>query len=140
VVLIGLAVGASACLSGPTTLRGQLQAWANNAGYSAIVTQINADLKGLGAGYRERKLLSLRTACEGFSTDAAQLYTQLPTPDQQITNELGNSLTDFFSASVDCYAATSFQSSKFAQYERVLSRARALYSKALTQLASYGVH
>lgn len=140
VALVALAIIASGCLSGPTTLRGQLQSWASNAGYSAIVTQINADLVGLDAGYKQRKLLSLRTACEGFSTDAAQLYTQLPTPDQQITNELGTSLSDFFSASVDCYAASSFQSSKFAQYQRVLTRARALYSKALSQLAGYGVH
>ena len=48
----------------------------------------NADLVNLANGYEERKLLPLGTVCEGFSSDAASLYGQLPTPDQTITDEL----------------------------------------------------
>lgn len=140
VVLLGTALLAVSCSTGPSTLGGQLKAWANNAGYSADVAQINADLTGLANGYRERKLLALRTACEGFSTDASQLYTQLPTPDHQVTNEFGTALSDFFTASVECYAASSFQSKKFEQYQHQMTTARALYSRALSQLAAYGVH
>lgn len=138
--LVGVAAAASACSTGPHTLGGQLRAWATNAGYSENVAQINADLKNLQNGYRERKLLSLRTACEGFSTDASQLYTQLPTPDHQITDELGSALSDFFTASVDCYASTSFQSQKFLQYQHVMTTARTIFSRALSQLGSFGVH
>ena len=138
--VVGVGLSAAACSTGPHTLGAQLQAWASNAGYSANVAQINADLKNLQNGYRERKLLSLRTACEGFSTDASQLYTQLPTPDHQITNELGSALSDFFTASVDCYASTSFQSQKFHQYQHVMATARTVFSRALSQLESFGVH
>jgi hypothetical protein len=138
--LLLLALVAASCSSGPTTLSGQLQSWANGAGYSADVAQINADLHNLANGVSERKLLALRTACEGFSTDAAMLYTELPTPDETITNELGTSLSDFFSASVDCYAASSFTSTKFRQYLKEMHTATNLFDEALAQLAAYGVH
>lgn len=140
VLLVTLALSAASCFGGPSTLGGQLKAWASSSGYSADVAQINADLTGLANGYKERKLLALRTACEGFSTDASQLYTQLPMPDHQLTNEIGTALSDFFTASVDCYAASSFKSKRFEQYQHLMSTARALYSRAVTQLGALGVH
>lgn len=139
-LLAGVALTLSSCSSGPTTLSGKLQAWASAASYSSDVTQINADLVNLQNGYRERKLLPLRTACEGFSTDVATLYGQLPTPDQTITDELGSSLNDFYGASIDCYQASSFSSLKFQQYLTLLRSATTTYRRALSQLAAYGVH
>jgi len=139
-VAVLLAFGATSCHSGPTSLAGQLQAWAGNAGYSGLVAQIAADLKNLHNGYTERRLLPLRTACEGFSSDVGALYTQLPTPDRRITNELASSLTSFFSAAVDCYKASSFSSVEFQRYQTVLRAATLTYEDALARLASYGVH
>lgn len=139
-LLVVVALVAASCSSGPTTLSGKLQAWAKNAGYSTATAQINADLVNLQNGYNERKLLPLRTACEGFSSDAATLYGQLPTPDQTVTLELGSALNDFFTASVDCYATNSFSSSKFQQYLKLMRSATATYGRALSQLAAHGVH
>lgn len=139
-LLVGVAFAFASCNSGPTTLRGKLQQWASGASFSSDAAQINADLVNLRNGYREQKLLALRTACEGFSADAATLYGQLPTPDQTITDELGSSLNAFFGASVDCYQSKTFSSAKFRQYLKLMRSATATYRRALSQLASDGVH
>ena len=140
ILLVGVAFAVASCSTGPTTLRGKLQQWASGASYSSDAAQINADLVNLQNGYRERKLLPLRTACEGFSADAATLYGQLPTPDQTITDELGSSLNNFFGASIDCYQSSTFSSAKFQQYLKLMRSATATYRRALSQLGVYGVH
>ena len=137
--LVGLALSAVACESGPTTLRGQLQAWANNATYSADVSQINEDLTALQNGLREHKLLALRTECEGFSVDVETLYGELPTPDQTITYELGYALPGYYSAARDCFDSPSFTSTQFRSYEELMKKWGVTYKKALSQLRAYGV-
>jgi hypothetical protein len=140
IALGAVVLGAAACSSGPTTLSGQLKAWAANATYSADVVQIREDLTGLNNGFRERKFLALRTECEGFGVDVEALYGELPTPDLTITNELGASLSNYYSAAEDCYYSSSFTSTSFKKYQRLMVSSTKTYQRALGQLAALGVH
>jgi hypothetical protein len=140
VTLAAVVLGAAACSGGPTTLSGQLKAWALNATYSADVAQISEDLTALRNGLQERKFLALRTECEGFGVDVEALYGELPTPDLAITNELGASLSSYYTAAEDCYYSSSFTSAKFKTYERLMTSSTKTYKKAVAQLAAYGVH
>ncbi len=121
-------------------MSGQLQSWATNATYSADVAQIAQDLTALRNGLRERQLLALRTECEGFADDVEALYGELPTPDETITDELGASLSSYYVAARDCFDSSSFTSSSFTTYERLLASSTKTYERALGQLAAYGVH
>jgi hypothetical protein len=138
--VVGLSISTAACSSGPTTLSGKLQAWANNASYSSDVSQIAQDLTDLHNGLKERQFLALRTACEGFGVDVETLYGYLPTPDYDITQELGTSLANYYTAAEDCFYSSSFTSAKFLTYEKLLKSSGVTYQKALAQLRTYGVH
>jgi hypothetical protein len=140
VVLAALTFGAAACGGGPTTLSGQLKSWAATATYSADAAQISEDLTALNNGLRERKFLALRTECEGFGVDVETLYGELPTPDLTITNELGSSLSNYYSAAEDCFYSSSFTSANFKKYERLLVSSGKTYRRAVGQLAAFGVH
>ena len=140
VCLVALSISTAACVGGPTTLSGKLQAWANNASYSSDVSQIAQDLTDLNNGLKERQFLALRTACEGFGVDVETLYGYLPTPDYDITQELGTSLANYYTAADDCFYSSSFTSAKFLTYEKLLKSSGVTYQKALAQLGTYGVH
>jgi hypothetical protein len=140
VTLAAVVLGAAACSNGPTTMSGKLQSWATNATYSADVTLISQDLTGLRNGLKERQFLALRTECEGFGVDVEALYGELPTPDLTITNELGASLSNYYTAAEDCYYSSSLTSAKFKTYERLMTSSGKVYQRALAQLAAYGVH
>jgi len=137
VTLGAVVLAATACTSGPTTLSGQLKSWASNATYSADVAQISEDLIGLRNGLNEHEFLQTRTECEGFGVDVETLYGELPTPDQTITDELGASLSSYYSASEDCFYSSSFTSSKFKTYESLMTSAGKTYLRAVGQLDDY---
>jgi hypothetical protein len=137
VTLGAVVLAAAACSSGPTTLSAQLKSWATNATYSADVAQISEDLIGLRNGLDEHEFLQTRTECEGFGVDVETLYGELPTPDQTITDELGASLSSYYSASEDCFYSSSFTSSQFKKYERLMVSAGKTYFKAVGQLDAY---
>jgi hypothetical protein len=138
--LVAVMLCAAACSSGPTTMSSKLKSWATGATYSADAAQISQDLTGLRNGLKEHQLLPLRTECEGFADDAEALYGELPTPDLTITNELGSSLSNYYTAARDCFDASSFTSSNFKTYERLMTSSGKTYERAVGQLASYGVH
>jgi hypothetical protein len=111
-----------------------MQAWASNATYSADVAQISEDLIGLRNGLAEHEFLQTRTECEGFGVDVETLYGELPTPDETITNELGASLSSYYTASEDCFFSKSFTSTKFKTYESLMSSAGKTYFRAVGQV------
>ena len=121
-------------------MSGKLKSWATNATYSADAAQISEDLTALRNGLKERQLLPLRTECEGFADDVEALYSELPTPDLSITNELGTSLSNYYTAARDCFDASSFTSANFKTYERLMTSSDKTYQRAVEQLAAYGVH
>jgi hypothetical protein len=125
---------AAACSSGPTTSAGQMQSWASNATYSADVAQISEDLIGLRNGLAEHEFLQTRTECEGFGVDVETLYGELPTPDETITDELGASLSSYYTASEDCFYSKSFTSAKFKTYESLMASAGKTYFRAVGQV------
>jgi hypothetical protein len=128
---------ATACSNGPATLSSQLKSWASTASYSADVAQISEDLIALRNGLDEHEFLQTRTECEGFGVDVETLYGELPTPDQTITNELGASLSSYYTASEDCYYSSSFTSAKFKTYERLMTSSGRTYLRAVGQLDTY---
>jgi hypothetical protein len=134
---LGAVVLAAAACGGPTTLSAQLKSWATTATYSADVAQISEDLIGLRNGVAEHEFLQTRTECEGFGVDVETLYGELPTPDHTITDELGASLTSYYSASEDCFYSSSFASVKFKLYERLMASAGRTYLRAVGQLDAY---
>jgi hypothetical protein len=137
VTLGAVVFAATACSSGPTTFSGQMKSWASNATYSADVAQISEDLIGLRNGLAEHEFLQTRTECEGFGVDVETLYGELPTPDQTITDELGASLSSYYTASEDCFYSKSFTSAKFKTYERLMSSAGKTYFRAVGQVDDY---
>jgi hypothetical protein len=130
-------LGGAACSSGPTSLSAQMKSWASNATYSADVAQISEDLIGLRNGLSEHEFLQTRTECEGFGVDVETLYGELPTPDQTITDELGASLSSYYTASEDCFYSSSFTSGKFKTYERLMKSAGKTYFRAVGQVDTY---
>jgi hypothetical protein len=123
----------------------QVQQWADSSGYTnasgstGLGQFIAGDLAGLKAGLRARDLGALRTACAGFTQDADNLYSELPTPDETLTNEFALSLTEFSEAGADCYQASGFRAAKFLKYEKLLKSGTAEYDRALARLKSFGV-
>jgi hypothetical protein len=134
-----LAAGVAGCSNYSGDLANRIGQWATGATYDADNSQILSDLGNLSAGYSERQLLPLRTACEAFGVDVDALYGTLPTPDATLTNELNDALTTFGAASVKCYASASFSSPSFRSYLAELARGKALYAKARQRLLSFGI-
>lgn len=134
-----LATGVAGCSNYSGDLAQRIGQWAVGASYDADNSQILSDLGNLAAGYSERQLLPLRTACEAFGVDVDALYGNLPTPDETLTNELNDALTTFGAASLKCYDSASFSSPSFRSYLAELARGKALYARARQRLASFGV-
>jgi hypothetical protein len=91
------------------------------------------------AGIRARDLRGLRTECAGFGVDAETLQGELPTPEQDITDELNNALSGFYNASLECYQASSFTSPAFHRYQSELKSALVLYNDVTKRLYNDGV-
>lgn len=143
VALATLLVVSALVLAGCSTYSGgttqQVREWANSAPWDQDNQTIEGDLTDLGNGLRERELRPLRTACAAFPADVSALYNTLPTPDNELTNELNTALTDFDKAATDCYDAKSFTSAPFHAYERELAAGKTAYHAAQQRLLTFGV-
>ncbi|HUY06327.1 MAG TPA: hypothetical protein VMU99_03590 [Acidimicrobiales bacterium] len=140
-IAIAIALTFGSCSSPPVSMRTKMQSWATQQNFVSDDASIRSDLVGIDAGIRLRDLAGLRTDCVGLSADADQIYSTLPSPDVTVTNELNVAFTKYWGPGAQlCYGARSFSSAKMATFERYLVLGRAIYAKAESRIASYGVH
>lgn len=113
--------------------------WASTSSLSANDAQLETDLSGIARGLALRELTPLHTVCEAFSADAATAYSELPTPNQALTDVLSEAYDDFERSGGACYSAPSFESAKMHQFEAELARGKQALAEATALLRSFGV-
>jgi hypothetical protein len=105
-VVAALLAGAVAGCSSGADLTGSLDqrmsAWISAAGLSASYATIASDLSKVDKAWSRRDLLSLKTECGLLRGDVANAFGVLPTPDSQLTGQLGRVYEALGTAATKC--------------------------------------
>jgi hypothetical protein len=141
---IGLAAVVLAACAGPDETGSpsqRMHAWVDSTQMGASVATLLADSQriaqvlsaGTGTG-------AVHTDCALLTTDAEAANSNLPTPDQQLTNDLSNAYTLEYNAGDNCYSAGTTNGSLLAQSARERAKARTLLLQALARAEAVGGH
>ena len=141
-VAFGLAAGLSLAACANTTT---VAAWVGGSsgtgftGTGGTVSILDEDLSGIAAGIRLHELKALHTVCAALATDASNGYSQLPTPDQHLTDLLNTAYTTLGNAAVQCAEAGSFSSPHLGRAKTELETGRRALDAAVTRVHRLGV-
>jgi hypothetical protein len=92
--------------SAPTAA--QVSDWMTTSGGGAAIGQVEVDSRNVGlAVSRHDPASAIRTVCALLTTDAQTAIGNLPTPDNQLTNDLNQAYEDAAGAGTDCYNGAS---------------------------------
>jgi hypothetical protein len=106
VAVLAGSLGLSACAGADQqgSLSHRVATWASGTGYGQTVGTLLADNRSVdGVIALRRGTGAIHTACGVLETDSANAYSNLPTPDEQLTQEVELASTREAQAGADCY-------------------------------------
>jgi len=105
-LLVGLAVLSAGCAGeeqSGTPAQG-LATWARGTGFDATVATLQSDSARVGEAVRRHLGTGvLHTVCGVLTTDAEQANTELPAPDDALTQDLAKAYSLDYDAGNDCF-------------------------------------
>jgi hypothetical protein len=134
---VALALIASSCTPGGTPA-GKLRAWESAAGYRSSQSLLSTDVDEIANGIRLGPLAALHTACDGLGVDASTAYGNLPTSDEQLTNDLNDEYLALSAAAEDCSEAPSRHGKAIARYRAEIAKAQSAEAAARRRIAAIG--
>jgi len=134
-ILVGLTSAGCAGLEASGSLSQQVTTWEQGTSFGSTVGTLQADDARVTTVVDEhRGTGALHADCGVLTTDAEAANSNLPTPDQQLTDELTKAYTLEYNAGVDCYQAGATNRRLLAQSLRERVQARASLAAALSRV------
>jgi len=125
------------CSSGrtPATLAGQVEAWSSSTSFGNGIGVLEADSANVQTVLADHDgAKELQTVCLIFGDDARTANENLPTPDQQLTDELAAGYSDDADAASDCYAGAAGSRSRLDRSAQERDRAAVALGAALSRM------
>jgi hypothetical protein len=125
--------------SGPPAAR--VSAWVSGAGGGSAVGTLEVDSRNIGLALsRHDPAAAIKTVCALLSNDAHVAIGNLPTPDQQLTDDLNRAYEDAAAAGDDCYQGSSGTASLLRRSADERSRLMPLLATGLERVAAITGH
>ena len=126
----GLAMAGCAGQEQAGTPAQQVSTWVSGAGAGAAIGTLDVDSKNIDLAFaRHDPTDALLTVCLLLANDAQVGIGNLPSPDQQLTDDLNTAYATAYDAGMDCYNGAKGSSS-------LLKRSAAERAKAASQLTT----
>lgn len=140
-VLVLCAAALGGCARSAGTPAQQLSSWAGSSGIIGDDAEVIADVKGFEGALAAGKTLTAKTVCDALYDDASQAYDELPSPDEQVTNLLGDAFSELANGANNCDLALGGSENRtlLAQAERQIDEGSADLQAADRRLASFGI-
>jgi len=91
------------CAEGGTTAQ-QVTSWVNDQGGGSSIGNVEVDSRNVDLAFQKHNSPSaIREVCDLLSNDAQAGVGNLPSPDQELTDDLDNAFIDATAAGDDCY-------------------------------------
>jgi hypothetical protein len=123
------------------TLQQRITSWTSSSGIIGLDQTVVDDVSGFEGALAAGKNLTAKTVCDALWDDASQAYLALPSPDQQLTNDLDTADLSLSQGANDCDLALGGSENK-TLLDKALGEIRtgsAALQAADTQLQSFGV-
>ena len=121
--------------SGPPAAR--VSAWVSGAGGGSAVGTLEVDSRNIDLALsRHDPAAAIKTVCALLSNDAHIAIGNLPTPDQQLTDDLNRAYEDAAAAGDDCYQGSSGTAPRLSRSADERSRLMPLLATALERVAA----
>lgn len=125
--------------SGPPAAR--VSAWVSGAGGGSAVGTLEVDSRNIDLALsRNDPAAAIKTVCALLGNDAHIAIGNLPTPDQQLTDDLNRAYEDAAAAGDDCYRGSSGTASLLRRSADERSRLMPLLAAALERVAAITGH
>jgi hypothetical protein len=113
----------------------RMRAWVQGTGFGASVGTLQADGQRIGqVTAQNRGAGAIRTDCALLTTDAEAANSNLPSPDDQVTQQLAQAYSLLYGAGTDCYSAGSANRSLMARSARQRTQATTLLDRVLAEI------
>lgn len=128
-VAIGsLALAACAAQEQSGTPSHQLTAWVNGAGAGGSIGTVEVDIKNVNLAFRQHDPPGeIRSVCGLLVDDSGTANGNLPSPDQQLSDDLSAAYATAYDAGTDCYNGSNGD-------QKLLATSATLRAKAQSQL------
>ncbi len=139
VALLVVAVVLAGCAS-HAPLRTQVSDWAGTSGIVSLDQQVLDDLSAITKGRAQSSAGAIKTLCDVLNDDAGAAYDELPTPDQQLTNEMNNAFVLLDKGATDCDSGESSGNRSLVDKSfDEMSRGEGELQQAVRLMATFGV-
>ncbi len=99
-----MALAACAAQEQSGTPAEQVSSWVNGAGAGASIGTVEVDIKNVDLAFRQHDPAGeIRSVCGLLVDDSGTANGNLPTPDQQLSNDLSAAYATAYDAGTDCY-------------------------------------
>jgi hypothetical protein len=106
----------------------QVTAWVNGAGAGGSIGTVEVDIKNVDLAFHQNDPPGeIRSVCGLLVDDAGTANGNLPTPDQQLSDDLSAAYATAYDAGTDCYNGANGN-------QKLLATSATLRSKAQTQM------
>jgi hypothetical protein len=137
-----IAATVAACLYlGGCAGRATVGQWARSSGVIGLDNTVASDVHGImGAAAQHKPAELIVTICDALFSDASQAYDSvLPTPDNQVTNELDTAYVHLENGAQDCSTSVGSNASSAAHAYKEIEKGITDLQVATQRLASLGV-
>ena len=108
----------------------QVTAWVNGAGAGGSIGTVEVDIKNVNLAFHQHDPPGeIRSVCGLLVDDSGTANGNLPTPDQQLSDDLSNAYATAYDAGTDCYNGANGD-------QKLLATSATLRAKAQTQMAT----
>jgi hypothetical protein len=108
----------------------QLTAWVNGAGAGGSIGTVEVDIKNVDLAFRQHDPAGeIRSVCGLLVDDAGTANGNLPTPDQQLSDDLSAAYGTAYDAGTDCYNGANGD-------QKLLATSASLRVKAQSQMTT----
>jgi hypothetical protein len=135
-----VAFGLSGCSPYSGTRASKVQQWAKQNSFASDNDLVVNDIGDLFKAVQSGSMQTVTTICGGLAIDVGTAYDTLPSPDQALTNYLGDADTSIVNAATSCSRISSLGSRTMRRDLAVLLTGISELRKAQRLIASLGVH
>ena len=128
------------CTSYTGSKANQVRQWASLSSVSANDKLVVQDIAAIKRSIRAKQLKDVTSNCSGLVFDTGTAYGNLPSPDNNLTNELNVAYEHFANAGSSCAALGSLRSTRMRAALATIATGVVALDKATRLLAADGVH
>jgi hypothetical protein len=119
----------------------QVTAWVSGAGAGSSIGTVEVDIKNVNLAFSQHDPAGeVRSVCGLLVTDAGTANGNLPTPDQQLSDDLSNAYATAYDAGTDCYNGSGGNQKLLATSATLRAKAQAQMATALDRITAVTGH